>query len=117
MATDEPVTPSDRDLSDVTEAIVHLYEAIGVLAGSLPPGKAKQLVAHELSIAKSAIGSIIKRHDPQSVEFGENDDGCVTFITDLPVDFRLSDPPNEGTIAVSLGKPFPPAPPRPPGTK
>lgn len=94
MATDEPVTPADRDLADVLTAIVHLHSAIGVLAGSLPPEKAKQL-AKELSLVKSAIGSIIHRHDPQSVEFGENSGGQTVVLT----------------------KPFPPAPPRPPGTK
>lgn len=116
MATDKPVTPAERDLADMLTALIHLHSAIGVLAGNLPPEKAQQL-AKELALSKSAIGSIINRHDPQSPEFGENDDGCVTFITDLPSDFRFSEPPDSSGPTVVLTKPFPPAPPRPPGTK
>lgn len=98
---------NNNDLADVIKAICCLSDAIKVVGKHLPPASAQHLAeAHQGVVA--ALTSIANRHDPQPVEFSEADNGCVSFITNIP--FVLDDPQRNKSFSVAQARPTPPRP-------
>lgn len=105
---------NDKDLADVLIALTHISEAIDELGKKLPDARTARLLKSQVGLS-AAIISIVKRHAPKPVEFSERDDGCMEFITDLPLVFDDTD--GKKNPSVSLTNPCPPPPPRPPSAK